>query len=353
MYARFFLDQKMESFLQGHVEAFEALGGVPRALLYDNLKSAVLERDGDLIRFHPRLLDLAGHYHYEPRPCAPYRGNEKGKVERTIQYVRHSFFHARRFGSLQDLNRQLHAWIRDVAHARPTPGDPERRLVADVLAVEQPLLLPLPAHPFPTDAVVPVRSGKTPYIRFDKNDYSIPHRFVGQPLTLVASETRVRLLDAAQAVIADHPRSYDRARRIEDPEHIAALARDKRHAHLHAGRHRILQACPHAEPFFTELCRRNQPLAPQTTRLGRLLDVHGAQALDAAIAQACERGAVSAASVAHILEQARRRDHRPPPLPATLPDDPRVRTLRVTPHALAPYDNLAGTEPEEPDDKSC
>jgi transposase len=64
----------------GHVLAFQALGGVPRALLYDNLKSVVLERAGDAIRFHPRLLDLAGHYHFAPRPCAPYRGNEKGKA---------------------------------------------------------------------------------------------------------------------------------------------------------------------------------------------------------------------------------------------------------------------------------
>ncbi len=77
MYARFTLDQTLESFLRGHVLAFEALG-VPRAILYDNLKSVVLERQGDHVRFHPQLLEFAGHYHFAPRPCAPYRGNEKG-----------------------------------------------------------------------------------------------------------------------------------------------------------------------------------------------------------------------------------------------------------------------------------
>jgi transposase len=87
IYARFALDQTLESFLRGHVLAFEALGGVPREILYDNLKSVVLERAGDHIRFHPRILDLAGHYHFAPKPCAPYRGNEKGKVERQIQYA--------------------------------------------------------------------------------------------------------------------------------------------------------------------------------------------------------------------------------------------------------------------------
>jgi transposase len=77
-YARFALDQTLESFLRGHVEAFAALGGVPRTILYDNLKSVVLERVGDHIRFHPRVLELAGHYHFAPQPCAVARGNEKG-----------------------------------------------------------------------------------------------------------------------------------------------------------------------------------------------------------------------------------------------------------------------------------
>jgi transposase len=122
VYARFALDQTLESFLRGHVEAFAALGGVPRIILYDNLKSVVLERVGDHIRFHPRVLELAGHYHFAPQPCAPYRGNEKGKVERMIQYLRHSFFAARRFTSLADLNAHLAAWIAEIAHARAVPA---------------------------------------------------------------------------------------------------------------------------------------------------------------------------------------------------------------------------------------
>src|SRR5947199_5449315 len=175
LYARFALDQSLESFLRGHVEAFTALGGVPRTLLYDNLKSVVLERVGDHIRFHPRLLELAGHYHFAPQPCAPYRGNEKGKVERMIQYLRHSFFAARRVTTLADLNAQLARWLTETAHARPVPPDPAGRRVVEALEEEGQRLLPLPAHPFPCDVVRPVASGKTPYLRFDGNDYSIPH----------------------------------------------------------------------------------------------------------------------------------------------------------------------------------
>jgi transposase len=77
IFLRFFLDARMENFLRGHVATFEAWQGIPRVLLYDNLKSAVLERRGDAIRFHPTLLGFAGHYRYEPRPVAVARGNEK------------------------------------------------------------------------------------------------------------------------------------------------------------------------------------------------------------------------------------------------------------------------------------
>ncbi len=122
VFARFTLDQQMESFLRCHNEAFAAFGGVPRAILYDNLKSVVLERVGDHIRFHPRIVELSAHYHFEPRPCAPYRGNEKGKVERTIRYVRGSFFEARSYSSLDDLNRQLALWLDEVASARKVPA---------------------------------------------------------------------------------------------------------------------------------------------------------------------------------------------------------------------------------------
>jgi len=348
MYARFALDQTLESFLRGHVEAFTTLGGTPREILYDNLKSVVLERVGDHIRFHPRILELAGHYHFAPKPCAVARGNEKGRVERKISFLRHSFFAARAFSSVADLNAQLARWIAEVAHARPVPGRPEQR-VADAWAEEQPRLLPLPAHPFVCDLVRPVTSGKTPYIRFDSNDYSIPHTLVRRPLTLIAAEGQLRLVDGITEV-ARHARSYDRGQRIEDPAHLAALTQEKRRAHELRGRDRLRAACPHADAFLDALARRDAPLAAQTARLLRLLDQVGAAALDLALAEALERGAISAASVAHLLEQRRRARRLPPPLDVVLPADPRVRDLRVTPHALSAYDTLLEPIPPHEED---
>jgi transposase len=166
LYLEFFLDQSLESLLRGHVNAFTEWGAVPRTVIYDNLRSVVLERHGDAVHFHPRLLELCAHYHFAPRPCRPARGNEKGRVERAIQYIRHSFFAARSFSNLEDLNLKARAWRDEIAHQRPWPGD-DSRTVADAWAEEQPRLLPAPAHPFECDLVKPIRSDKTIYVRFD------------------------------------------------------------------------------------------------------------------------------------------------------------------------------------------
>jgi transposase len=351
LYARFFLDMALESFLRGHVLAFEALGGVPRALLYDNLKSVVLERAGDAVRFHPRLLEFAGHYHFAPRPCAPYRGNEKGKVERTIRYLRDSFFAARTFGSVEELNTQLQRWTHDVAHARRVPGEAPAaaRTVHEAWQQEAPRLLPLPQHPFPTDVVRPVHSGKTPYVRFDGNDYSIPHTLVKKPLTLVASEARVRLLDGSEEV-ASHARSYDKGRTLEAPGHLASLAREKARAHELRGRDLLRASCAHAEGFLAALATRDVSLAHHTGQLLKLLERHGPRALDAALAEALERGALGAPSVAHLLDQRTRQRREKPPLTVLLPDDPRIHQSRVTPHNLADYDRLLADKDSPADD---
>jgi transposase len=351
MYARFALDQTLESFLRGHVEAFGALGGVPRSLLYDNLKSVVLERVGDHIRFHPRVLELAGHYHFAPKPCAPYRGNEKGKVERQIQYLRHSFFAARRFRSLDDLNAQLQRWIDEVAHVRKIRANAAGHSVREALEAERKNLLPLPEHPFECDVVRSAASGKTPYLRFDGNDYSIPHTLVRKPLTLVASENVVRILDGAIEV-ARHPRSWDRGRTIEDDAHIAALAREKRHAHDLRGRDRLRNACTNAAAFIEALALRGEPVAAHIQRLGRLLERYGAGELDIALADVVARGAISAASVAHVLDQRRRARRLPPPIELALSEEVRTRDVPITPHALGPYDALSDDRSKGDDDDS-
>jgi transposase len=222
LWLEFFFDQSLENFLLGHVHAFQDWAGAPRSVETDNLRSAVLERRGDAIHFHPRFLELSAHYHFATRPCRPARGNEKGRVERAIQYARGSFFAARSFTTLADFNRQALDWRNQVARQRPWPGD-DSRTVAQVFEEEKPHLLPLPSHPFSCDLMRTVRADKTLCVRFDLNDYSVPPRALGRALTLVASPTTVRLLEGC-AEIASHPRSYDRHQLVEDPAHRQAVS---------------------------------------------------------------------------------------------------------------------------------
>lgn len=347
IFLRFYLDAQMANFLRGHLGAFETWGGLPRVLLYDNLKSAVLERRGEAIRFHPTLLALAAHYRFEPRPVAPARGNEKGRVERAIRYVRDAFFAARTWRDLDDLNAQADAWCQGQAAQRPCPED-RTITVREALAQEQPTLLALPDNPFPTEEQVAVSAGKTPYVRFDRNDYSIPSTHVRRTLTVVASPTTVRVLDGA-TLLATHPRSYDQGRQVEDPAHIAALVARKRQARQHRGTDRLAQAAPNSRELLTRAAERGENLGSITATLLRLLERYGAAELEAAIAEALARDVPHPNAVRLALERRREQREQPPPLAITLPDDQRVRDVVVTPHKLDAYDQLQAARESDDD----
>jgi len=208
-------------------------------------------------------------------------------VERAIRYGRDSFWAGRSFTTLVECNRQALLWRDQVAHQRPWPGD-DRRTVAAVFAEEQPRRLPPPTHPFSTDLIVPVRSAKTIYLRFDLNDYSIPPEAVGRPLTLVASDTQVRILDGSQEV-ARHPRSYDRHEPVLDPAHQDALLKAKRKAFAATPSGRLAQAVPESETLLDLAFADGESAGSQTAQLLRLLDLYGAAALRRALREALER----------------------------------------------------------------
>lgn len=344
IYLRFYMGQQSENFLRGHEGAFSFFGGTPRVLLYDNLKSAVLERVGAAIRLNPLLLDFASHYGFEPRPVAVARGNEKGRVERAIRYVRSSFFLARKWKDLDDLNAQALAWCRGSALERLCPED-RSLTVGEALSAEQPKLLALPGAPFPTDERREVRVGKTPYARFDKNDYSVPHAHVRRTLVVVASEKEVRILDGTEEV-ARHPRSYDRGQQIEDPAHVAGLVEAKRHATKHRAMDRLAHAAPATRDLLVRLAERGKNLGNATQRLVVLLETYGAEALEQAVCEVLQRDVIHVHGVRQVLERERRARGQPPATPLPLPDDPRIRGISVRPHDLQSYDQLATRGPE-------
>jgi transposase len=348
LYLEFFFDQTMENFLRGHVHGFAAWRGQPRVILYDNLKSVVLERRGDQIHFHPRLIELSGHYHFAPRPCQVRAGNQKGRVERAIRYVRDSFWAGRVFTTLAECNRQAWLWRDEVAHQRRWPGG-DHRTVAEAFAEEQPRLLPPAQHPFPTECIVPVQSRKTIYVRFGLNDYSIPPQAVGRPLTLAASDTTVRILDGS-VELARHVRSYDRHQLVLDPAHQDAVLALKRKAFHATPGGRLEQAVPESRQLLDLAFAQGESAGTQTAQLMKLLESHGAAALRRAIQEALARNTPRASSVAFLL----RRQPRTAPAALDLSRHPHLATLHVRPQDLETYDQLArhtGGEEEPGDDQ--
>ena len=347
IYLRFFLDARMAAFLAGHAGAFSAFGGVPRTLLYDNLKSVVLERQGAAIRFHPTLMAFAAHHRYEPRPVAVARGNEKGRVERAIRYVRDAFYAGRSYGDLADLNTQAMNWCEQEVRERAWPDDNNCK-VADAFAAEQPRLLNLPEAMWPLEERVEVSVHKTPYARFDGNDYSVPHTHVQRMLTVAATEQRVRILDGA-TVLAEHERSYDRDQQIEVQQHVDDLKAMKHAARRHRDTDALVRAIPIAEDFLVHAGERGYRMSSIVAGLGRLIDRYPINEVTAAVTEALQKDVPHPNAVRNILDQ-RRQAAGMPPLVVNLPDHVRRRDVQVRTHALDTYDQLKEERRGDPED---
>lgn len=349
LYVEFFFDQTLASFLRGHVNAFEHFGGVPRLIQTDNLRSVVLERRGEQIRFHPRYLELAGHYCFQPRPCHVARGNEKGRVERSIRYLRESFFAVQGLTSLEALNASVGRWSAEVAGARPWPEDPARCCAEVFQSEERPRLLALPQNPLDTSQRISVRSAKTLWVRFDRNDYSIPPSAVGKDLVLLAAADHLRIFEGLQE-IARHRRCYHQGEQITDPAHAAALLANKRAARGSAAESPLRLAVPEVERFLDAAFPRHRNTARLTDRLARLLLLYGADLLRAAVTEALQHSTPTLSAVEYLIEKHRRDSQRQPPLPVDLADRPQLATLHVQPHDLSEYDQLAKNDPEDDDE---
>lgn len=340
---QFFFDMQMANFQQGHVDAFCFFGGVPRKLLFDNLKSAVIERDGNAIRFNERLLQLASYYGFEPRAAAPRRGNEKGRVERSIRYVRDNFFAAREFHNIRQLNEEARAWSIEVAAKRRWPQD-DTRQVCEIFAEERSKLRPLPDNQFPAHERKTVSVGRTPWLRFDTNNYSVPPRYVRRSVDVLADHEQVRVV-ADGKLIAEHQRSFDRRESIEDPSHTEELKAFKRKARQASAGDRLRAAAPSVEEFLYRGAERGHNLGGLTSTLIGLLDTHGGPALAAAVVIVNARNIVSANAVRLVLEQQARAAGRKPPTPVRLPRQ-ELAELSVREVDLSSYDAY---DPEDAD----
>lgn len=223
LYVEFTVSTDTGWWLRCHCHAFAYFGGIPRVVLHDNLKSAVLQRDMDgHVHWNPRYLDFADYYGVTLRACQPYRARTKGKVESGVKYVRGNFWLGLRFTDLQDLNHQAWAWLEQIANRRihGTTGEvPAERLPHEHL---QPLW---DKPPYDTSVISYRHSTSDCLISYDGSFYSVPAGFHQQQLLVKETENQELLIyDGQGAEIARHQLSLGYNQRIIDPAHFQGLA---------------------------------------------------------------------------------------------------------------------------------
>jgi hypothetical protein len=197
----------------------------------------------------------------------------------------------------------------------------------------------LPEHEYPLYERSIVKVGKTPYVRFDLNDYSIPHTHVRRSLVVLAEPERVRVLEGS-TVLAEHSRSYDKGAQIEDPAHISALIKAKGAARQHRATDRLAHAAPSSVTLLGRAAERGYNLGSITAALGRLIERYGAAELEAGIVAALAQDVPHPNAVRLALERRRHERRQPPPLAIALPAHVKARDVAVQPHALHIYDRL-------------
>ncbi len=334
MWAELVFDLTVESLRRSLVRAASYFDGVTRQWLFDNPKTVVLARHGDAVRYHPGLLEIAGAFRVQPRLCRPRRPTDKGGVERANRFLRDRFFAARTITSIEDGNRQLLEFIRDIADARPHPRFRDRT-VAEVFAEEKERLLSLPAALPETDLVAPASVDRTAFVRFGTNEYSVPPRYASQTVTLVASDREVRLLDGDD-VVATHERSWGKHQRIEDPAHRLELLEQKRAGRIPKMRDRLLTQVAGIDPLYTRWVDVGRNVGLMTARTGKLLELYGADVLAKAVADVLACGLHDPGALALRCEEARRAVGAPMPMALEL--GAHVPDCDVIPHDLGNYD---------------
>lgn len=340
-YAELVLDLGVETLRRSLRRAVYFFGGTPREWLFDNTKAVVIERFGEAKHLQRDLLELAAALHVMPRLCRPRRPTDKGGVERGIRDLKEAHFAGRTIRSIEQGNRALLEFIQEVVCERKHPTQPTRT-VAQVWEEERTKLLPLPVHFPSTDLVTPVSVDKTASVRLATNRYSVPARYAGRTLTLVADDATVRVLDGTTEV-ARHARSHGRNQRVEDLSHRSELAVQRRAANAAPVRHHLLAEVPELGILFERWVARGRNVGALTGRTKKLRELYGVDIFREAVREMVAHETHDVGALALLCEQARRRRNQPVPLPLPLPAH--VVDGDVQTHDLAGYDPAGAEAP--------
>jgi transposase len=293
-------DEREEPLVRGLLDAFEAFGGIPLVTVWDNPKTVVISRKGELIVWNAIFGQVALDYRFAPELCWPRSGNQKGAVENLVGWVKGSFFKCRRFHDRADLEAQLAQWLREVNTQRPSRAT---GIIPSVrLEQERRRLRPVPIPPAAYALKIPVVVSARALVGYEGMTYSMPPETIGQPATLHLYRDRVAIVPKAGPPVS-HPR-VPRGSTSILPEHRTAMLGAVRgvRARLYYQRQSLWELGPAAEAWLTELIhRRPTQWRPEVERCFTLLQEHGAAPLLAAFTAGLRRHAIGAEYVAARL----------------------------------------------------
>jgi hypothetical protein len=324
----------MEHFLTCHRHALEFFGGSPQKVMIDNLKVGVLRHPlGEPALFHPRYLDLAHHYGFQPVACNVRKANEKGRVENAVGYVKKNFLSGLELPSFAAIEPAAILWRDTVANVRVHRETNRKPL--DLFAQEKPRLKPLPFQAYDGAVVRPISANGCCHVTLDTNRYSVPALYASQKLTLKLYPDEL-LLFHHEKLIATHRRSYDRRQKIRNPEHFKELEGQRQKARNQTLLLTFQALSPHAEPYARKLEERRLNALHHIRKIVALSELYGPQKVDRALADALTFGAYGCEYIANILEQRERPAAQPGALHLTRRQD--LLDLDLPPADLDSYD---------------
>ncbi len=332
LYVEFTHSQKQEVLHQCLVNAFVFFGGTPRELVVDNMLTAVRERQGRLVRFNGRFLDFLRPLSIVPRACNVCAAYEKGKIERSIGYLRRNFWPLRSFMGLCDVNTQALQWLGDVANCRlhQTTGQTPRQRFSDAS------LKPLPTCMPDCRETLQLLVHADFAVRFNGNCYTAPPWTIGHHLTLKADQHEVTLYHK-QKTVARHARCWQRYQRIELPQHKELVKKIQKRLWQDRDVAVFAGLAETAREYLAGLSQASQPIKKNVCRLLVLKDHYGTQPLMAALEKALKHKAYGADYVENILHQMGNPSNTHPPVTLKKQD---LNNIRLEEPNLADYDGL-------------
>ena len=312
LYVEFTLGQSQEQFLSCHENAFRFFKGVPAHVMVDNCKTAVLSHPvGQPAQFNPRYLDFANHYGFEIRACGVRQPHEKGRVENAVKFVKENFLRGLELPPWAALNPAARHWLETIANVR-VHGQTHKTPL-ELFEEEKPQLKPLSALPYDVATLRSLPVNSRFRVLLETNRYSVPAHLAGATLVAKIYPDRLALYHQDQCV-AEHPRSYERHRDFEHPDHARPLLEQRLKAREQQLLHRFLSLCPQAPDYYEQLQQRRLNARHHVQKILALLEIYGADKVTRALQDAHEYQAYSCEYIANILEQRA----RPLPEPGAL-----------------------------------